>query len=123
MSEKRAYRGYLICDNRDGQVWIEKGGTLIGYAHDHEDAVMKVDAMAAPVQAPERDRKRIDLVPGGWTNPDSDKPCGPSDPTLKSFDPVHVGSCRGCRAVVVAMLKERAPKAPSRKHEVQLDLF
>lgn len=116
------YRGFRICDDHDGRVYIERDGALIGYAHDHEDAVMKVDSLVAPVPAPAKVRK-IGMSHSGWTNPDADKPCGPEDSTLKTFDPIHIGGCKGCRAVVVAMLKARAPKQAPTNDGEQLEMF
>jgi hypothetical protein len=42
----RAYRGYLIRDNRlRTETWVEKGGILICYAETNADAVSKIDAL------------------------------------------------------------------------------
>jgi hypothetical protein len=54
----------------------------------------------------ERRERTIQMGIGGWTNPDSDIPCGPADPTLKSVEPVHIGGCKGCRAKIAAASKE-----------------
>jgi hypothetical protein len=63
----------------------------------------------------------IEMGLGGWTNPDRDLKCGPTDPTLAVLEPMHVGGCKSCREVIVNMLKARHPAPPKAKPSEQAE--
>jgi len=46
MRQDKAYKGYLIRSNSQGDIWIEKGTYFIGWATSIEDAKAKIDMLA-----------------------------------------------------------------------------
>ena len=65
--------------------------------------------------------RAIECGLGGWRNPDADKPCGPVDPVLRPFEPVHVGGCKGCRRVIIENHWERHQRPKRKLHYEQLE--